>query len=118
VSVAWKASGSSLREGNRGVLVTDSASETSDHVANGAGGVSQHQAAAAALARVNHEGGADLATHVHYRARGVADDSQDYCTIVQHSPVYTDGAVVGHVLAHGHLLVVEPQAPQMNESVL
>ena len=89
-----------------------------DGVGDGTCDVPQLQVSGPSFTGVDREAGVDLAHHVHVRARGIAGDLQDYCAVVQHSPVHPDGAICGEVLAHAQLHIAEPQPPEMDKSVL
>jgi hypothetical protein len=107
------------RKVDRSLLLADGPDQLSDHVGNGSrrvpeGFLSRPRATFTARER---EVGADLAFHLHFSVRGVADQLDRYCAIVQHSPVVVDDTVRVDTRWKGKLRLAEPQPPKVDKAM-
>src|ERR1017187_9856284 len=105
---------------DRLILVSDGVDQLADDVSSRARDVPQGlvDTPARSFTTVERKIGADLAFHLHIKIRGVAENLQHYCAVLQYAPINLGSTFSRDVLGEAKLGLAEPQTPKVDESVL
>ena len=78
----------------------------------------RHSRAACLFPGLDRKEGREFATHLHFRVRGITNQPHDYCALVTDTPINAQDTIIGDLYGQLHLVVCDPQPPQVDKSVL